>query len=85
MFFPACFQTQLFWSSFATRDWLRAIGLFLMLAGGLGVISTYQTGLVVAGILLIGMSLDEEALQDSQPVEVVPGNEIARPMAGTSA
>lgn len=73
------------WSSFATRDWLRAIGLFLMLAGGLGVISTYQTGLVVAGIMLIGMSLDEEAVQDSQPVEVVPGNEIARSMAGTSA
>lgn len=42
-----------------------AIGLALLIAGGVGVISTYQTGLVLAGILLLyaspGPTLDRRA------------------------
>jgi hypothetical protein len=42
------------WSALATGQRLTAIGLLLLIAGGLGTISTYQTGLVLTGVLLLG-------------------------------
>lgn len=41
------------WLSLSTGRRITAIGLVLLLAGGVGAISTYQTGLVLAGILLL--------------------------------
>ena len=42
------------WSAVVSDQRLSAIGLVLLAAGGLGTISTYQTGLVVTAILLLG-------------------------------
>jgi hypothetical protein len=42
------------WSASASRDRQTALGVWLLLAGGLGLISTYQTGLVLVAVLLLG-------------------------------
>ena len=42
------------WSASATGQRLTAIGLLLLVTGGIGTISTYQTGLVLAAVLLLG-------------------------------
>lgn len=42
------------WSALASGQGLTAAGLVLLAAGGIGTISTYQTGLVLAGLLLLG-------------------------------
>jgi hypothetical protein len=42
------------WSALATGQRVTAIGLLLLIAGGIGTISTYQTGLVLTGVLLLG-------------------------------
>lgn len=44
------------WSAMADGDRVTAIGIVLMLGGGVGLISTYQTGLVLAALLLLGRS-----------------------------
>lgn len=54
------------WSAMAERQRLTAIGLVLLAAGGVGVISTYQTGLVIAGILLISHPVAFAALPDDE-------------------
>lgn len=41
------------WSAFAAGQWTVGLGLVLLAAGGVGMISTYQSGLVLAGLLLI--------------------------------
>jgi hypothetical protein len=41
------------WSALASGDRDTAIGIVLLLGGGVGLISTYQTGLVLAAILLL--------------------------------
>ncbi|MCH7585827.1 MAG: hypothetical protein IH941_11845 [Acidobacteria bacterium] len=41
-------------SAFGGGQWNIAIGLVLLTAGGVGAISTYQSGLVLVGVLLIG-------------------------------
>lgn len=45
------------WAAVTSKQHLAAIGLILLVAGGVGTTSTYQTGLVIAGILLIDLSL----------------------------
>lgn len=45
------------WSALASGQPLVAIGLVLLIGGGLGTISTYQTGLVLAGMLVLGKSM----------------------------
>jgi hypothetical protein len=42
------------WSAFSSGQRSTAIGLVLLAAGGIGTISTYQTGLVLTGVLLLG-------------------------------
>jgi hypothetical protein len=42
------------WSAFSSGQRSTAIGLVLLAAGGVGTISTYQTGLVLTGVLLLG-------------------------------
>jgi hypothetical protein len=56
-----------------------------MVAGGIGVISTYQTGLVVAGILLIDLSFGEASPSGSQPTITDAGEETPRLIAVGSA
>jgi hypothetical protein len=41
-------------SALASGRRLTAIGLVLLVAGGIGTISTYQTGLVLTAVLLLG-------------------------------
>ena len=41
------------WSALTNGEWPAALGLVLLAAGGVGTISTYQSGLVLAGLLLI--------------------------------
>lgn len=45
------------WSAFSSGQRSTAIGLMLLTAGGLGTISTYQTGLVLAAMLLLGSTV----------------------------
>lgn len=42
------------WSAARRAEWSIVIGLALLAAGGVGMISTYQTGLVLAGLVLLG-------------------------------
>jgi hypothetical protein len=72
------------WTALGTRNWQASVGLLLMLAGGIGVISTYQTGLVIAGILLIDLSLSEASPRDVQPTVTDAGEETVRIMAVSS-
>jgi hypothetical protein len=73
--------TATLWTALATRNWLTSVGLLLMVAGGIGVISTYQTGLVIAGILLLDSSLGEAASPTVPPIVIEDGDETARIMA----
>ncbi len=42
------------WSAFGGGQWNIGVGLVLLTAGGVGAISTYQSGLVLVGALLVG-------------------------------
>lgn len=42
------------WSAFGGGQWNIGVGLVLLTAGGVGAISTYQSGLVLVGVLLVG-------------------------------
>ena len=42
------------WSAAARHEQVVLVGLLLLLAGGVGLVSSYQTGLVLAGVLLLG-------------------------------
>ncbi len=42
------------WSALGSGQWHIGVGLVLLTAGGVGAISTYQSGLVLAGVLLVG-------------------------------
>lgn len=42
------------WSAFDSGQWNVGVGVLLMTAGGVGTISTYQSGLVLAGVLIVG-------------------------------
>lgn len=52
-------------SGIATRDFAVAVGLVLLMAGGVGAISTYQTGLALAGLLLIGFASPTQPVADN--------------------
>ncbi len=41
------------WSAFGGGQWNIGVGLVLLTAGGVGAISTYQSGLVLVGVLLV--------------------------------
>lgn len=70
------------WSCLSGRHHTTALGLMLLVAGGVGVISTYQTGLVLAGLLLIAEPRD----QITSPVaaEDVAPRSRAPAIAGTA-
>jgi hypothetical protein len=72
------------WTALATRNWLTSVGLLLMVAGGIGVISTYQTGLVIAGILLIDQGLGQASRPARLSIAIEDGEETARIMAVSS-
>ncbi|HSJ83722.1 MAG TPA: hypothetical protein VLA91_07865 [Acidimicrobiia bacterium] len=55
------------WSAMASGDRVTAIGIVLLLGGGVGLISTYQTGLALAAILLLAEPL---TVGQEQTVEV---------------
>ena len=55
------------WSAAARGEWPVFVGAMLLAAGGVGMISTYQTGLVIVGILVLG----ETGEQRSMGVEAV--------------
>jgi hypothetical protein len=42
------------WSAGAHRDWDVVAGIALLVAGGVGMISTYQSGLVLLAVLVLG-------------------------------
>jgi hypothetical protein len=46
--------TATIWSAGTRAELPVAIGLVLLIAGGVGLISTYQTGLALVGVLLLG-------------------------------
>jgi hypothetical protein len=46
--------TTAIWVGMSTGTRLSVVALVLLLAGGVGVISTYQTGLVFAALLIMG-------------------------------
>jgi len=45
------------WSAFSSGQSSTVIGLVLLAAGGIGTISTYQTGLVLTAVLLLGSTV----------------------------
>jgi hypothetical protein len=55
------------WSAMASGDRVTAIGIVLLLGGGVGLISTYQTGLALAAILLLA---EPRTMGHEQTVEV---------------
>jgi len=55
------------WSAMASGDRVTAIGIVLLLGGGVGLISTYQTGLAVAAILLLA---ETAKMEQKQTVEM---------------
>jgi hypothetical protein len=60
------------WSASASRERQTAIGVWLLLAGGVGLISTYQTGLVLAAVVLLGypaLTLESRAATAGIPVD----------------
>jgi hypothetical protein len=61
------------WSALAAGERMTAFGIVLLFGGGVGLISTYQTGLVLAAILVLGVA--------AEPVRLSPGE----PVTGTGA
>lgn len=55
------------WSAMASGDRVTATGIVLLLGGGVGLISTYQTGLALAAILLLA---EPGTTQPEQTAEV---------------
>lgn len=71
-----------FTSALADRQGLAAAGVLLLVAGGIGLMSTYQTALVLAGILIIDWSpLETKAAA----VASVPADSAGQPTAVTAA
>lgn len=73
------------WSAVASRQWLTAVGVVLLVAGGVGVISTYQTGLVIAGILLIVWSMTVPTHPDDEPLVAGASHDTQLSLAGSSS
>jgi hypothetical protein len=46
------------WSALAGGERMTAVGIVLLFGGGVGLISTYQTGLVLAAILVLGVAAE---------------------------
>lgn len=69
-------------SALADRQVLAAAGVLLLVAGGIGLMSTYQTALVVAGILIIGWSSPE---MQAAGIASFPADSVGQPTAVTSA
>lgn len=67
------------WSALTSGQRLTAMGLVLMVAGGVGTISTYQTGLVLAAVLLLGRSTDTGVLPSPNPSVPQTGGELRLP------
>ena len=64
--------TATVWLASSSNKPATGIGIVLLIAGGVGVISTYQTGLVFAGLLFVAGSLhNESSLEDAGPDTVV--------------
>ena len=61
------------WSALAGGERMTAFGIVLLFGGGVGLISTYQTGLVLAAILVLGVA--------AEPVRLSPGERVT----GTAA
>jgi len=57
------------WSAFNSRQVTIATGLLLMVAGGVGPISTYQTALALTAVTLIGLAVG------ASDIESAPENE----------
>lgn len=57
------------WSAVGRGEWSVLVGSLLLVAGGVGMISTYQTGLVIAGVLVLS-EVGERRFID-RPREVV--------------
>lgn len=55
------------WSAMASGDRVTAVGIVLLLGGGVGLISTYQSGLALAAILLLA---EPGTMGQEQKVEV---------------
>jgi hypothetical protein len=67
------------WSAMASGDRGTAIGIVLLLGGGVGLISTYQTGLALAAILLLA---EPGTVGQEETVEV--GSTADYALAGSS-
>lgn len=52
------------WCAAARGEWPTFIGAMLLVAGGVGMISTYQTGLVIVGILVLGEAGEQRSMGD---------------------
>lgn len=63
------------WSALSNREIVTATALVLMVAGGVGTISTYQTGLVLAAVALFGITVDVVSSRDDRGVIPRPREE----------
>jgi hypothetical protein len=63
------------WSALAGGERMTAVGIVLLFGGGVGLISTYQTGLVLAAILVLGVA--------AEPLRQTPGQPVIRTAAPT--
>ena len=64
------------WSAFGGGQWNIGVGLVLLAAGGVGAISTYQSGLVLVGVLLVS-----EVVAQTRSVPPLQTANQAAPMA----
>jgi hypothetical protein len=80
------------WSAIADREVLTAVAIVLLVAGGVGTINTYQTAMVLAAMLLLGVargrlgpvgSEDSGALSGDRSDVSVSGEDTRRPVPMT--
>lgn len=75
------------WSALVSGQRSTAAGLLLLAAGGIGMISTYQAGLVLAGLLYISDGIAEHrvAATSWQPGSVIDRGRSHRPVGPDSS
>jgi hypothetical protein len=65
--------TMTLWTTIANRETLTSVGLILMVGGGVGMISTYQTALAIAAVTILGLAhpraylTDQSGIAQSEP------------------
>jgi hypothetical protein len=71
------------WSALAGGERMTAVGIVLLFGGGVGLISTYQTGLVLAAILVLGVAAESVRQSPGERVTSTPATTGPVEYAGT--